>query len=305
MAESHVHIITDRGPGMGTGHLQRMMLLAWHLDKYGPCTASLQVLHPYRDMPKEILPLVTDSIHPRTDIIIRDMRNSTGDETGNLRKHAPVIAIDDEGEGAELASERLYILPRPGQSIDENRFPAFFLYGYGLYRGLQEGSEPPVRDIDLSLYTGNGEDHPYTEKILSLLPADLTVALLNGDKSRIIAGERSITGDKHVTYTSLLTRSRCVMSHFGILLYEASLCGCHLVSVNPTEYHSHLADIAPLPLYNAGCIDSLQKDPVEKMLHQLLSSREQPPPSPGSILQQVHENLQSFVRWLVSLPFYR
>mgnify|MGYP006285521643 CR=1 FL=1 len=291
MADRHLHIITDCGPGMGTGHLQRMMLLAWYLDQYGPCTVSLQVLRPCKDMPGEILPLVSDSIHPGTDIIVRDMRDSTADEIRTLQQHAPVIVIDDEGAGAELASERVYILPRPGLTAGENTFPPFFLYGYGFYTGMKAGSEPPRRDIDLSLYTGNSEDHPYTEKTLSLLPGDLNIALLYGDKQDI--------------YTSLLTRSRCVMSHFGILLYEAHLCGCHLLSVNPTEYHSHLADIAPLPVHNFGSIDTIQSDPIEKLLHQLLSSQEKPPPTPAGIVQKVHENLVSFSRWLISLPFYR
>lgn len=305
MPERHYHIITSAGPLTGTGHLQRMMLLAWYLNHHTGHTATLQLHEKNPHIPEEISPFLTGGVPPQTDLIIRDMRDSTTGDIQTLRQFAPVLVIDDEGTGAGLADGRLYLLPRPGSNPPAGPgSPGFFLYGYGIYTGITPGSEPVTKDIDISIYNGNMAGDEHAAKTQQLLPPGITVGILQGSRSRII--QSGDTGkEQPADYTTLLLRSRCVLSHFGILLYEAHLCGCALLSINPTQYHSHLADITPLPVYNLGVMDTLDPSTLQSTIHTILQQDNSVPPAPSDVRQRIEKNLQQCVHWLTSLPFYR
>ena len=305
MPERHYHIITSSGPETGTGHLQRMMLLAWYLNHHTRHTATLQVSPGTTGIPEEITPFLSGNVLPDTDLIIRDMRDSVPEEIEHLRRTAPVLVVDDEGTGAPAADGRLYLLPRPGNnSPEESVSPGFFLYGYGFYTGLREGSEPGARDIHLSIYTGNMAGDKHAAKRCELLPKNITVAILQGSRSRIIQSD-DIAKEQPEEYTSILLRSRCVLSHFGVLLYEAHLCGCALLSVNPASYHSHLADLSTLPLHNLGIMDTLDPSGTRNNIHSVIQKNNPAPCPPGNVLRIIEENLRQCHTWLSSLPFYR
>jgi len=305
MPERHYHIITSAGPLTGTGHLQRMMLLAWYLNHHTVHTATLQLHEKNPRIPQEITPFITGDVPPRTDLIIRDMRDSTPENMETLRRSAPVLVIDDEGTGAGLADGRLYLLPRPESNLSAGpKSPGFFLYGYGIYTGITPASEPVTKDIDISIYNGTMAADEHASKMQQLLPSNITVGILQGSRSHIIQ-PGDTANEQPADYTSLLLRSRCVLSHFGILLYEAHLCECSLLSINPTRYHSHLADITPLPVYNLGIMDTLDASTLQSTIHTILQQNNSVSCTPSWVRQQIEENLQQCVHWLTTLPFYR
>lgn len=282
-----------------------MMLLAWYLNHHTAHTATLQLHEKNLPIPEEITPFLTGDVPPRTHLIIRDMRDSTPGHIKTLQQAAPVLVIDDEGTGARLADGRLYLLPRPKSNLPAGPgSPGFFLYGYGIYTGITPGSEPVTKDIDISIYNGNMAGDEHAAKMRQLLPSGITVGILQGSRSRIIQTGDTVK-EQRADYTSLLLRSRCVLSHFGILLYEAHLCGCALLSINPTQYHSHLADITPLPVYNLGIVETLDPSTLQNTIHTILRQNNSVLPTPSRVRQRIEENLRQCVTWLTSLPFYR
>jgi hypothetical protein len=241
----------------------------------------------------------------KTRIIIRDMRDSTEADINKLRESAPVLVLDDLGEGRSRADFLLDLLPNPdpgpeGISAD---IPELFIFGYTFMRTIE-----PVRrrvfekTIDFSIYPGADPTGEYSKHILSLLPSGASYALFAGHASHVYSnGSRSEFGQDE--YASILLSSKVLVAHFGIMLYEARLAGCRIVTVNPSSYHSRLADVAPgwLDIINLGTMDSLPED-APHTLAAIASMPQAAEISAERVYSAIMENLDRFSRYLKHLP---
>jgi hypothetical protein len=236
-----IGIITDWDGHYGSGHIQRMAALCRSLnDVRGVEAAIINAKAPgmLRDSGQVV---VRPALWSHTDCIVRDMRDSSVAEMTALRERAPVLAIDDSGPGRALADSVLDLLPNAVQGLESGRYrPECYLYGHNF---LHELARPPEgireKDVDVALYAGHEPAPGDVAFFSSLVPKGRTGVICAG------TGAVAVNGDAwrydNSDYASLLLRARVFVSHFGISIFEARLCGCQVLTVNPTAYHASLA----------------------------------------------------------------
>jgi hypothetical protein len=306
MPDRLIAILTEWGHGYGHGHIQRMALLLRHLNRAADKAAYLchDRVPPF--FPADMQQQVQQDLDRRnTRLIIRDMRDSTEEDIKTLQKASPVLVLDDLGEGGGRADFCLNLLPNPdpgpeGIPVD---IPDLFLFGYTFLHTIE-----PIRrrvfekTIDFSIYPGADPTGENSKHILSLLPSGASYALFAGPASYVYSrGCRSEFGRDE--YASILLSSKVLVAHFGIMLYEARLAGCRIVTINPSAYHSRLADAAPrwLDITNLGTLGSIPEN-APHTLGEIASM-----PHPGGIRAElvysaITENLDRFGRYLKNLP---
>lgn len=231
MNNMDITIITDSGPHIGQGHWQRMLLFAWYCVHNG---IPVTLLHKHGVSTPSGFPLkVSDSIPQNTHCIIRDMRDSSKEEIEILRAIAPVIVIDDCGEGRTLAHAAIDLLPNIYGNT-ANTFQAtmpLFLYGYNFYHSLSQAPPSISKDIDCFIYATTFDATPLCDSLSK------HYSFVCSDGNTFITNTPSLNSN----FTNLIAHSKVVISHFGISIYEAMLCGCHCIILNPTAYHDELS----------------------------------------------------------------
>jgi hypothetical protein len=261
-------IITSIHGIYGTGHLQRMAYLFSYLKKIG---ISVSILCPAKST--EIIPFLDEftvtSIPPSTDLIIRDMRDSTVSEIKTLREKAALIVVDDCGDGRMYADAAIDCLPNiifreSVKAIVESPF----LFGFSFVDFICS-SDPKIysKDIDLCIYIGSNPEKTQLEALLSNIPDNLTVCVTGNGNPYIV--KKPCSDPIPRTFPEVLLRSKAILTHFGISLFEASLCGCALFTVNPTPYHDSLCEISKevLSLTNFGLFSDLSNKKIKKDLN--------------------------------------
>lgn len=289
-------LVTESSPAMGTGHMQRMCTLCDYIQRVKGqqaviVSSGLQVPGAF--------PCVRE-IPAGTDLIIRDMRDSSVEEMERLRRSAPVVAVDDRGPGREAASSVLDLLPHPAHEQDRSRFfPDAFLFGYNFSLSVRELASgkiftPGTRKYMFALYPGADPSQEHISFLLKLLPAGSSGVILCG-REFLLFKESAVCDSFSGEYAGLLTDCRLVVSHFGLTLYEGSLAGASAAALNPGIYHSRLADLASreIKLVNAG----LDSDPPEKIRRVLASAAAGSDPmrtSPDSMLEKIMAKAERF-----------
>lgn len=235
MDKINITIITGTGGALGTGHFQRMCFLADSLNSAEKFRVKLFITNGSPVVPGPLRALVTDSMPGKTDLIIRDMRDSLVEDIKFLQEQAPVLVIDDTGPGREQADHVLDLLPNPvNRSVPEK----MFLYGYNFISEIRTmTTEVIAKDIDVAIYAGYKPDPGVIESIKATIPSDASVVLFSYGRAQLIS-EKKVPAD--TGYTDLLLRSRVLITHFGITMYEGDLAGCRIIAVNPSPYHSEL-----------------------------------------------------------------
>jgi len=232
MNNMHITIITDSGPHIGQGHWQRMLLFAWYCCHNG---LPVTLVHKHGvSAPLDFPVPVCNSIPQHTNCIIRDMRDSTKEEIENLRAIAPVIVIDDGGKGRPLAKAAIDLLPNIYGNT-ANTFTStvpLFLYGYNFYQSLTQAPHTIVKDIDCFIYASTFDATP----LLEVLGTHYSFVCSDGNT---LSTNTQLSPD--TSCANLIARSKVVIAHFGITIYEAMLCGCHCIILNPTAYHDELS----------------------------------------------------------------
>lgn len=232
MNNMDITIITDSGPHIGQGHWQRMLLFAWYCSHNG---IPVTLVHKHGiAAPDGVSVRLSDSIPQNTSCILRDMRDSSKEEIEYLRAIAPVIVIDDCGEGRQYSTAAIDLLPNIyGNTANtfESTVP-LFLYGYNFYQSLSHAPGTIAKDIDCFIYA-------------STFDAALLCEALGTHYSFVCTDSRTYTTNialsSSMHYSNLIAQSKVVISHFGISIYEAMLCGCHCIILNPTAYHDKLS----------------------------------------------------------------
>ncbi|MDA3900127.1 MAG: hypothetical protein PF637_06360 [Spirochaetes bacterium] len=290
-------VITTRcGSDYGSGHFWRMTTLLNLLLK-----ANYSV-HLYSDLfpdnfPDSLRPFTSRNL-PAARHLIHDMRDS--DETGAQKlshQFGTITTIDDAGF-TSLYKQSIKLLPSDTEVLlpTNGSFP--FLYGYHFHQAVCILDSIPEKNIDLLVYTGfNSRDYPIS---FEQLQKSYTIAWFNGT-SCTINGKT----DRSYSFHDLLFRSKLFLSHFGLSLYEAALAGAHVVALNPSPYHSALADNEKrIALINTGTFDA-DKEKASKLIHQLVGSNsssdfEAPDLSPEHLHQKVATQHSLFLEKLLS-----
>ncbi|MCL1864807.1 MAG: hypothetical protein FWF73_03245 [Spirochaetes bacterium] len=247
MNKKKIIIVTGTGGILGTGHFQRMTNLAVSINKKKNLSASIFL--PYNNsynkhtVTEKFKDILTDNIPKDTDLIIRDMRDSSVAEIENLKTTATVLAIDDIGEGKDSADYKLYLLPTTLESSNNIKLShELFLYGYNFIQAIESLKEKISvnKDIDTAIYLGYDPDKELVSKIKNSINKNLSAILLSNGGATSLT-DRLIPHD--IQYGEVLCRSKILITHFGITMFEGHICGCKIAALNPSAYHSALTDI--------------------------------------------------------------
>ena len=292
-----IAIITDAGPILGTGHLERMVLFADFLDREETCEVTL--LTP-ADLPPELEGLRSDTLPGSTDFIIRDMRDSTKSEIAELQKTAPVLVIDDAGEGRTQADYRINLLPPPPEKnmADEYR-PSFFLYGYHFARSLESLKKDEIsRSLDLLIYPGYQPTAALLNKFSHLVPAGFSAGFFYNNTFHPITD--SGPGDQPVQdFGSLLHASRMLLTHFGISLYEGRAAGCSLAVIDPTSYHNSLTrQLDWQNLSNLGTWEAVEINRAKRSIKAAAALSDNSPGKPKETEKDIKGKCRQFYRYI-------
>lgn len=271
--KADIVIVTVMGPELGQGHFQRMATLLAALRDRHHLHAGMIIDPAVGEVPEEIMPHVLGEIGS-PELIIRDMRDSTSEEVETLRRIAPVCVIDDRGPGRKEADFVLDILPHPDVDSGVKAERGDFLYGYNFLQSLVSLPKPVIeKKTDFIVYAGAFPAPGGVDSIASMLPAGSDWFLL-GKGRPVYFGRDGSRTYPDAGYAEMLLSSRVAITHFGVFLYEASVSGCALVTVNPTEYHSVLADIAgrSMELTNLGVFPGAEMESSSLLIKKALDS---------------------------------
>jgi spore coat polysaccharide biosynthesis predicted glycosyltransferase SpsG len=319
MSSKIIAILTDWGDSIGSGHVQRMTSLLWYLINRKNIEAYivLDQLPPF--FPEELRDYWKTEFNPKPEMIIRDMRDSTAGEMMALREISRVLTIDDNGEGRKIADHLIDMLPHTDNKnkIKKRAPDDLFIYGYGFMNSLynligqsdspnditkQKSGKIIEKKIDSSIYPGFHSTEEYTEFLIDLLPADSRYAILRGEHSYLhIKGKRYRLGEE--SHAETLLSSKVLISHFGILLYEAYLSECRIVCINPSPYHSKLAERAKdhLGIDNLGEYAGLNRKRAKKIIRDSIREPVSNRISAQGVYQTVLESLERFCSYLMTV----
>ncbi|MBN2157956.1 MAG: hypothetical protein JW807_01080 [Spirochaetes bacterium] len=299
MSDTLISIITGWGDGLGTGHLQRMATLSDYLARKTSIRPFILGIHEPELLPSPLRDRLSQDVVPGSSCIIRDRRDSTIEEMLRLKEHGPVLAVDDCGPGRDRADRAVDLLPNLDRPVPDKRL---FIYGYNFTKSVRQfGNRGIEKNIDIALYPGYSSDKNTVDTLLSLVPATCTCALLAGENSRLI--KNGTSSPLASSYAEALISAKVLVSHFGVTLYEGHLAGCRLVSINPTSYHSMLADRAKteFEMANLGILSDVDRDFARSVI---LSAINNPPVRsihPADMLATIEKGLDGFYRAILGL----
>jgi hypothetical protein len=293
MIKREVSIITGWGDHLGSGHIQRMANLASHINVHTSLQAFLICEQKPAFLPESFNDIVSKTIRPGSSFMIRDRRDSSIGEMKELERYGRVIAIDDCGPGRDLADLPIDLLPNLTYSIAKKEL---FIYGFTFADSIKNlGASPVHKDLDYAIYCGISPSRRTIDTILSLIPTQCSCAILTGDDSTLL--KDGIIMPLHKTYAEALLSARVLITHFGITLYEGYIAGCRLITMNPTEYHSRLSDIAKddLGLINLGIIDAFDPDHARSSIYKTLLNAETGSINPSFISEIIQNGCGMFL----------
>ena len=267
-----IALLSRWGEGYGMGHVQRICSLYAFLELRGiePVIISGDAI------PSDISARKfrkTEYMSDSFDLVIRDMRDSSEQDISALKRKAPVVVVDDIGEGRKKADLAIDLLPNLVFPFEKkSAFP--FIYGYNFSREIELFENSDIRKtIDFCVYAGAVKDPAYEEFLRRCLPDGATAVILNGGKMTGVNIEQRLL--EGMSYPLPLLCSRNLISHFGISLFEGALCGCRLYAVNPSAYHSDLCSAAQpmIHIENFGVYPQIDSQQMKNRLKEALAGR--------------------------------
>jgi hypothetical protein len=267
MANKRITILTAWGNGLGCGHLQRMTTLLWQLRSNGyPVSITLERIP--ESFPFDLREYITGTIPCDTNLIIRDMRDSTEEQILRCKNISPVLVLDDRGPGREMAEFALDLLPHFDSTCGIDSIVRSFIYGYSFTQSVNSiQAEIIKKSIDTIIYIGVEPEISLVERVISLIPSDTSAMLLSGQGNyKIING--ALLPDSSLHYAEIIMSAKTMITHFGISLFEGLVCQCRLITINPSSYHARLTDYIKdaLPIHNLGTFQTLDDDTARKII---------------------------------------
>jgi len=303
MVKTKIIIITGTGGILGTGHFQRMLNLAVNLNSTNYFSASIQLKQNEHPLPEKFSDFFINTIPSDTDLIIRDMRDSSREEMTILKQSAPVLAIDDSGQGRESADYSLNLLPVPSADLKTSRPDmSLFLYGYNFAEGISALTKKKYykRDIDITIYTGYNPSSELLSAIRKSIPASACSVLLKEGKTENFTG---LILQSEIPYAEIISRSKIVITHFGLTMFEAEACGCRIAALNPTIYHGSLTDLIrnDFNIIYSSVYESFSADALKKVIQKKLENTTDLSISIPDILKKINSGTLNFIKYIETI----
>jgi len=300
MDKTKIVIVTGTGGILGTGHIQRMLNLAVYLNRTDNFTASIYLKQNEFPLDRKFTGLLIDAIPPDTKLIIRDMRDSSAEEIQILKQRAPVLAIDDSGAGRESADYAINLLPVPSENSEHVKpDTSLFLYGYNFTEGIDLLKEKNSfnRNIDIAVYAGYNPSPELISSVRKSIPDSCTSVLLERGIAVNFTGE-ALKSD--TPYAEVISRSKIVITHFGLTMFDADACGCKIAALNPTSYHSSLTDIIhnDFNIIYSSEYDNFSFDALRKIIQHELKNTGDKNFSPSDILIKINRGTENFIKYI-------
>lgn len=299
----NILIVTGTGGILGQGHFQRMLNLAVHLNQKSMFSAKIYLTQNNSIIEDKFKKLLTSSISENTGLIIRDMRDSSIDEMNRLRLTAPVLTIDDSGKGKDCADFTISLLPLPADILNYTKpETSLFLYGYNFAEGISllQNNESFIKDIDITVYAGYNPPSELISLIKRSIPESASSVLLKKGKPVNLNGEIL---KSETSYAETISRSKIVLTHFGLTMFEADVCGCKIAALNPTSYHSRLTDIITTDfnvIYSAE-YSSLSTDNLKIAIDNELQKNTDEILFTGDILKKINNGTENFINYIKTI----
>ena len=293
-----VAVKTEIGKGYGSGHAQRALTLVRALNDTGDYDARLVMPVYPASFPAPLKELCTEKVPLDAGLIIRDMRDSSAEEIIQLKKTAPVAVIDDIGEGRDSADFVVDLLPNKIHESDTScYYPDLFLFGSDFIQGINAINEQYIeKEFDIAFYPGYYPDKGYVDAVTKIFPENTSAVILSaGDRILYSKGE---TYPLKLSYAETLAASKVLITHFGVSLYEGSLCGCSLLVINPSEYHSSLTAIASekMELNELGLFSGFDEEKWAESMKKKLAQKKHPDADITEIKQKINTCTKAFVQ---------
>ncbi len=297
MDKKKIIIVSGTGGILGTGHLQRMLSLAVNLNRTTDFSANIALKQNDIPIDEKFSYLLVDSIPPDADLIIRDMRDSSPEEIKLLKQIAPVIVIDDSGPGSKMAEYAINLLPLPLENLRINKpDKSLFLYGYNFSEGIKLLSEKYSfkRDIDVAVYAGYNPPHELVTSIRNAVPESGSSVILKGGKIFTLTGGFSQT---EISYAEVLVRTKIIITHFGLTMFEADACGCAIAALNPTEYHAELTGTVrnDFKIIYSSQYNTFSQDELSREIRYELAKYDGDLFSLSEVLEKINNGMEKFI----------
>jgi hypothetical protein len=300
MDKKKIIIVTGSGGILGTGHIQRMLNLAVHLNRMNNFSASIFLTQNEHPLEEKFNGLITASIPADTDLIIKDMRDSTIEEMNSLCMIAPVLTIDDSGKGRDLADYIINLLPVP-QEVGKFIKPEtpLFIYGYNFAEGISllKSNLSFIKDIDVAIYVGYNPAPELISSIRDSIPDSAVSVLLKEGKAVNLSGNILKT---ETPYAEIIYRSKIVITHFGLTMFEAHACRCKIAALNPTSYHSRLTEIvmSDFDVIYSTQYNTLSPENLKSKIEAELLNSNDKFQSPDVILEIIKNGTENFINYI-------
>ncbi len=274
-ADKLVIFIPSIQEGQGTGHLRRVCALMKELAEVLRCALYIpdETVPPFVEavLKKAGIMAVVSEIPKKACLIVLDNFKTSSEEMRRLKQIAPVVALDEGGEGRLYADYLLDILPalvfssehkKHAAALAPNSFNSRFIplpKKRKNYADVQKYEKKGKYYLNPSeskvLVICGGEDAAQlampTAEILADLGADVSVI------NPAVSEYAPIRFNLHVFPTIENIRERLhewdiVVTHYGFTAFEAAAAGCAVMLVSPTEYHYQLGCSTGFSTFIAG-----------------------------------------------------
>jgi hypothetical protein len=133
------------------------------------------------------------------------------------------------------------------------------------------------------------------------MPEGSNYAVLSGNNSYVMMSGAKFPLEKSCAETIL--SSKIVLAHFGITLYEGHIAGCVPVAVNPSDYHSRLADMAAgkTGMINLGVYGKIENRTAKNIIKSAIEKNTCPYVKADDIMEKIMDNLDHFASIVESL----
>lgn len=225
------------GPDSGLGHIKRLMPFLYdsRFKAYMVHRDFNLLSHVAEELSidgTKILDLKNiSSLKEDVDLVLLDNRKSDRYLFDSFKEIAPVVAIDEGGEGRNLVSYTIDILPNLMET--EANYSNTGLLNL-------DRKESSVKEVKRILVTFGGQD-PYnlTEKITREFKKRYEITTVVGPlfKQRDFGVNKV---ENPGTLKDIIPEFDLVITSFGLTAYEAVSSGIPVALYNPTEYHSAL-----------------------------------------------------------------
>lgn len=301
MTAKVISIVTEWGDGFGCGHIQRMASAMGLLLNGGYEVFLVHGLKRPDFLPESFQARTVRSVDPQSDLIIRDMRDSTADEIADCRKIAPVLALDDMGKGSSVADHALYLLPHPSRSAEIDKDLERFLYGFTFTDTVKSVTSGRVqKNIDIAIYAEASPDRGLWQRVI---PHGAKAVIISGGGCYgYTRGKWALVQNR--SYAEILLSSKAFLTHFGISLFEGSIAGCRILTLDPTEYHSSLTGMVKdrMNITDLGILPIADNDYAKSAIVDAITNPACGSVSPSEVYASIMKRHSRFVNYISQIP---